>query len=114
MSVSAETVYGKLVRDLVPTIVRAEGKRPSVRTLTHEQFLPALMDKLEEEVRELREANADRRLDELADVWEVLMTICREARVSAADLEAFAKDKRERRGGFAQRLWLEAVTNDRL
>ena len=47
---------GKLVRDRIPEIIAAEGKTPTVRILNDQEYEAALLDKLCEEVAELRAA----------------------------------------------------------
>lgn len=44
---------GKLVRDRIPELIAAEGRKPIVKTLEGEAFLAALYDKLAEEHDEL-------------------------------------------------------------
>lgn len=99
---------GKLVRDRIPEIIEAEGRTPMVRALDEQAFDGALFDKLLEEVAELRDAEPQHRLEEAADVYEVLLTILAGQGVGADDLAEVASEKRQTRGGFAQRWWWEA------
>ena len=88
---------GKLVRDRIPELMRAEGREPVLRTLEPHERLAALTGKLLEEAGEVER---DPNLGELADVLEVLQAICRELGHDwAAVLEA-AERKRAARGGF--------------
>ena len=64
---------GKLVRDRIPEIIRASGADPVVRTLTGEELIAALFDKLAEEASELREAGPLDAAEEMADVMEVVL-----------------------------------------
>lgn len=99
---------GKLVRDLIPEIVERSGGIAVVRQLAHEERLPALLDKLQEEADELREAgDAASCSEELADVFEVVLAIAAQLGVAWAEIERLARDKREERGGFEQALWME-------
>src|ERR1700679_4294977 len=63
-------VYNKLVRDKIPEIIRADGKKLKTRVLSDEEHLEALLAKVEEELKELREA---KNVEELADLHEVLL-----------------------------------------
>ena len=72
---------GKLVRDKIPQIIIADGRTPIVRTLSDEEYLSELDRKLNEEVAEYQ---ADKSLEEMADVLEVLLAIC-EARGHSVD-----------------------------
>ena len=51
----------------------SDGKNPIIRTLSDEEFLTELDKKLDEEIAEYQ---ADKSLEEMADVLEVLFTIC--------------------------------------
>jgi len=61
-------VHGKLVRDRIPEIIEAAGKTATVRVLDEAELIPALISKLAEEAEELRHAEPDDRLGELASV----------------------------------------------
>lgn len=85
MTSKAEVVvYQKLVRDLVPERIAADGLVPVVRELSREEYRLALRSKLCEEFRELRphamnEApNAPELEKEAADVYEVLCALAEE------------------------------------
>ena len=59
---------GKLVRDRIPEIIRADGREPEVRVLSATDYLAALNEKLLEEAHELKGAEPESRLEEAADV----------------------------------------------
>lgn len=98
---------GKLVRNRIPEIIRAEGRAPLVRVLNGEEYAAALRTKLEEEVQELLAADPSEVLDEAADVLEVVLTMLRELGQTQDDLLKAAEAKRSTPGGFGQRFWLE-------
>ncbi|MDI9927408.1 nucleoside triphosphate pyrophosphohydrolase [Rhodococcus sp. IEGM 1341] len=98
---------GKLVRDLIPSIIEASGRVPLFRTLDPVDYGKALIDKLFEEAREFRDAPPECRPEELADVLEVVRALAEHLGLTDAALDALAADKRSRRGGFQQRIWLE-------
>lgn len=93
---------GKLVRDKIPQIIIADGKRPITRILEQEEYLIELDRKLQEEVAEYQ---ADKSLEEMADVLEVLFAICEARGHSVEELMAVRDEKRVRRGGFAQKIF---------
>lgn len=99
---------GKLVRDRIPDIMRADGLEPETRVLGEGEYLLSLFEKLIEESHELQEAAPSRRLEEAADVWEVLTTLVDVLGLSMRDVELQAHEKRTQRGGFNERIWLEA------
>jgi predicted house-cleaning noncanonical NTP pyrophosphatase (MazG superfamily) len=99
-------VYNKLVRDRIPEIIRADGKRLKSRVLNDAEHLEALLKKLEEEVAELTEA---RNVEELADVHEVLIALTEALKIKPEELEKTRRGKAAKRGGFQERIFLEEV-----
>ena len=68
------------------------------------------MDKLREEVAELAAAQTSEAvLEEAADVLEVLTAIAAEHGATLDTIVDIARRKREERGGFDMRLWLDGV-----
>ena len=102
--------HRKLVRDRVPQLIRSRGDEPTTRTLDSQEFLDALLAKLVEEARELQDAPMSERLPELADVWEVLLTLVEQLGFTPDDVALAAQMTRTVRGGFAERVWLESTT----
>jgi predicted house-cleaning noncanonical NTP pyrophosphatase (MazG superfamily) len=101
--------YHKLVRDRVPELIRERGGRPATRVLDAPSYHVALLAKLVEEAAEARQA-ADADLPgELADVLEVLRALAASAGLTWDQLQAAADTKRNHRGGFTGRLFLEYV-----
>lgn len=106
---------GKLVRDRIPEIIRASGRRPRVTTLTAEAYRAALHEKLREEVDELIAATAtatDAFIEEAADVIEVLQAITAQHGLTLAEIVDAARRKRGETGGFDSRLWLDSIDLD--
>lgn len=99
-------VYDKLVRDEIPAIIEGKGKVPVIHTATDEEFDRRLLEKLDEEVAEFRESGE---VEELADVLEIVYTICEREGVSAEQLEAMREQKADERGGFEEGVVLERV-----
>ena len=93
---------GKLVRDRIPEIIIADGKEPIVRTLNQYEYLEELDIKLNEEVAEYQ---IDKSIEEMADVLEVLYTICEARGHSIEELEAVRKEKSDARGAFKNRIY---------
>lgn len=95
---------GKLVRDRIPEIINQAGESPEVTVLAPEDLRTALMDKLLEEAQELRDSDASGRVEEMADVMEVI-----EALLAHFDREQVAQvqsRKRMERGGFEKGYFL--------
>lgn len=95
---------GKLVRDKIPQIIIEDGRTPVVRTLSDEEYLSELDRKLNEEVAEYQ---ADKSLEEMADVLEVLFAICEARGHSVDELIEVRDKKREKRGGFRDKVYWE-------
>ena len=95
---------GKLVRDKIPQIIIADGRTPIVRTLSDEEYLSELDRKLNEEVAEYQ---ADKSLEEMADVFFVLFAICEARGHSVDELIEVRDKKREKRGGFRDKVYWE-------
>ena len=93
---------GKLVRDHIPEIILATGKKPITRVLEQEEYLEELDRKLNEEIAEYQ---ADKSIEEMADVLEVLFAICEARGYSVEELMEVRNAKREKRGGFEKRIY---------
>ncbi|MGE5604852.1 MAG: hypothetical protein ACM3YE_04080, partial [Bacteroidota bacterium] len=98
--------YHKLVRDKIPEIIEAAGKKCEIRTLDDEEYLQELNWKLQEEIHEYQESGA---VEELADLVEVVQAIARLKGVSKRKFEEIKAKKREERGGFEERVYLVKV-----
>ena len=103
------TDFGKLVRDRIPEIIAAEGRRPVVEVLSPADYRQALHAKLDEEATELATADEDELLDELADVYEVLRSMAEDAGLSVEQVVERAERKALQRGRFEERLFLVRV-----
>lgn len=102
----SEIIHNKLVRNRIPEIVSNAGKHAVMRILSEEEYLAALDRKLDEECAEY---HADKSLEELADVLEVLYAIAAAQGHSVEELEQVRAAKLEKCGGFSDRIFLEKV-----
>lgn len=93
---------GKLVRDRIPEIIRNDGEKPIIEILSDAEYLSELDKKLNEEVAEYQ---ADKSIEEMADVLEVLFAICEARGYSVEELMQVKESKREKRGGFKERIY---------
>lgn len=99
-------IYNKLVRDKIPEIIEADGKICATHILSEEEYIVALEAKLNEEVAEYQ---TDKNLEEMADILEVLQSICVARGYTLEELEAVRAKKAAEKGGFAERIFLEYV-----
>lgn len=104
-------IYGKLVRDHIPETIESNGDTCEIRTLTIDEYKAALQAKLQEETAELLAASPEERLGEMADIFEVLLAIAEADGYAKNDLFRKASQKREERGAFEDRIWLESTTS---
>jgi len=93
---------GKLVRDKIPEIIRAEGLEPVIYTADALEYAARLRDKLQEEVAEFLASDNDP--EELADILEVLYALAEQAGTSREQLEKLRAAKADKRGGFRKRI----------
>ena len=100
---------GKLIRDRLPAIMRAQGLAVFERRLDDGEFLDALKDKLLEEAAEVREAPPAEIAGELADVLEVARALAGAYAIPWDEVEARRLAKRAERGGFDARVYNAAV-----
>ena len=98
--------YNKLVRDRIPEIIEASGKRCEIRVLEDEEYLRMIDAKLDEE---LSEYHKDQNLEELADLLEVIYAATEARGFSIAQLEETRAAKAKERGHFQKKLYLVNV-----
>ena len=98
--------YGKLVRDKIPELIAASGQKCTTRILSEQAYLQALDEKLSEELAEYQQSKA---LEELADLLEVMGAVVKARGYTWEELTRIRKEKREKRGAFQQRIYLESV-----
>lgn len=100
--------YHKLVRDKIPEIIKASGKTCITEILSDEDYLRMLDAKLDEELKEYHE---DQNLEELADLYEVLLAVTEARGYTIKELEKLRREKAEERGGFSKKILLKEVTS---
>ena len=99
-------LYRKLVRDRIPEIIEADGKTCICETLSSEDYLHLLDEKLNEELVEYQESKS---LEELADLLEVMQAVVKARGWTVEKLEQVRAEKAAKRGGFEKKLLLKQV-----
>lgn len=99
-------VYNKAIRDKIPTIIKASGKKAKIIRVEDTEFLQHLEVKLQEE---LDEYEASKDIEELADMVEVIYAILRLKGCSLQAFEQLRQEKNDRRGSFQDNLFLVEV-----
>jgi len=93
----------KVIRDRIPEIIRLSGRKCVVNELSDFSFLPELEKKLKEELKEYLES---KKLEELADLLEIIYRIAELRGSSKDDLDALRLRKKEEKGGFEKNMFL--------
>lgn len=100
-------IYNKAVRDRIPEIIQEEGKTATVRIIEDKiEYKNLLEEKLEEELVEYKESG---KVEELADLVEVVYGILDMSGVTLEEFEVIRQRKNEKRGAFRDRVFLVEV-----
>jgi len=107
--------HNKLVRDNIPALVQKEGNTCEYKRIVKPQTRAKLLvQKLNEEGSELyKEMLFEPRgkvIEELADVYEVFLALCKLNEVQVNDVIVAADLKRLNRGSFDRGIFLKSVT----
>lgn len=104
-------IYHKLIRDKIPEIIAAKGEKANVRTLTDQEFGPALAAKLVEEAKEAEGAIEIRTelMKEISDVLEVVDAMVTHYGLDRGEIERVKAKWQAERGGFEKKILLESV-----
>ena len=106
-----EKIYNKLVRDNIPEIIKNNGETPITRILNDDDYKKELEIKLNEEYQEVLEARGKDRIEELADMLEIIKSLAELENSSIDEVIKVSKNKVLKRGGFSKRVFLEKVTD---
>lgn len=102
----------KLVRDKIPMLIAAE-RTIKVKKLTHSEAEGHLVIKLHEEAQEVSDAyyntggNLDAVLEELADVYEVIVALADRLGFTENELRTKRMTKRAVKGGFDEAFFVD-------
>ncbi len=105
--------YGKLVRDKIPDIIKQNGEEPIIRTLSRDTYKIELEKKLFEECHEVINSKGIDRIEELADVLEVLISLGHLEGKKLEEIIDICTEKRLKRGGFDKMIFLEDVKSNK-
>ena len=98
--------YHKLVRDRILEIIEADGKTCICETLSDEDYISLLDQKLNEELTEYQESKS---LKELVDLLEVMQAVVKARGWTMGELERVRADKAAKRGRFKKKILLREV-----
>jgi len=103
-------VYGKMVRDNIPSIIIDRGQRPIYRTIPASELELRFNLKLKEELDEIVQARTvEHKTEELADLLEVIYGYTDFLGVDRNELQRVRLMKLEQRGGYSDRHYLVSV-----
>ena len=104
-------VYNKLVRDRIPEIIGKDGKKPKTRVLGEEEYRLELLRKIVEEAEEVvkTEGNKEKLTKEIGDILELIDYFIKVFGLDREGVEKTRRERRESRGGFDKKIFLEYV-----
>ena len=104
-----ERVCNKLVRDNIPSIIESNGETPITRILSDEEYKVELERKLNEEYHEVLDPSGKDRLEELADMIEIIKYLAKVEESTLDEIISIAEEKSLKRGAFEEKIFLEKV-----
>ena len=104
-----EQTYNKLVRDKIPEIIKNNNEEPITRILNDIDYKKELENKLYEEYQEVLEATGKDRLEELADMLEIISSLAKLENSTLNNVIEIANKKVLKRGSFENKIYLEKV-----
>ena len=108
-----EKVYNKLVRDNIPNIIKSNGEIPITRILDCDEYKKELENKLYEEYQEVLSSSGDDRIEELADMLEIIKALAKLENKTLNDVILAMEQKSKKRGAFDEKIYLEKVVIDK-
>lgn len=96
--------YNKLIRDKIPEYIKGKGGVPIIHIADDKEYWKKLKEKLQEEIEEF---NANETIEEMADIQEVIDTMCSYKKFDKKELLLVKEKKAKERGGFKKKIILE-------
>lgn len=101
--------FNKIIRSKLIENIIETGGIPHIKELNDEEYIKALYGQLQGEVEEIFMADKSHVAEEIADVYEVLDWIVKYWGLNKDDVQQFQKSKREDKGDFSDRRFVEYV-----
>ena len=99
--------FNKLVRDKIPEIIESNNETCETRILQDEEYIIELNKKLLEEANEVVSAtNKEDTLEELADLYEVILAKLDTLQSNIDEIKEIAEAKTKKRGAFKKKIFL--------
>ena len=96
----------KLVRNKIPSIIKASGRKPVYRKADKNEVPALLYDKVIEELNEFVENPS---AEEAGDIYEVLCALCHFHEIPMSKVHEASDTKRSSRGNFNKNIVLEKI-----
>jgi len=111
-------IYKKLIRDRIPEIIQAVGKKPYYRMIEGDALNESIARKIIEETfelyRELTEQNKENVLKESADLVEIILAALKPFDFGLNDIICKMNDRASERGKFNNNFFLDQVGGNEL
>ena len=107
-----EKIFNKLVRDKIPEIIEANGEIAKCRILEKQEFKAELEKKLFEEYNEVLESAGSERVEELADMLEIIKALAEVENATIEQVIQVAEAKAQKRGAFKEKIFLEKTIKE--
>ncbi len=98
--------YNQLIRDKTPDVIKDNGMLATTHVADHDEMFIMLQKKLKEKVSEFL---IDESENELADILEVMQSICDNRWFSMKNIEHIRLKKREEKGWFDGKIILDSI-----
>lgn len=108
-----EKTFNKLVRDNIPEKIESNGEIAITRVLNDDEYKIELERKLQEELEEVLSSSGKDRLEELADLVEVIKCLAILEQSSFETIIEIANEKKLKRGSFSKKIFLEKTIDER-
>ncbi len=102
-----EKVFNKLVRDKIPEKIEKNGEIAITRILNKDEYKIELEKKLYEEYNEVLSSSGKDRIEELADMLEIIKALAKLEKSSLEEVIEVSNEKVLKRGAFEKRIYLE-------
>lgn len=99
----------KLVRDKIVDDQIALGQTPHYRTLSPEEHRKALIDKIIEEITELRKAAPEDAAKEIADVQQAVDDLIELSGITKAEVRGVQQKKAGKSGAFKKGIFVDSL-----
>ena len=104
-----ERIYNKLVRDKIPEIIEKNGEKAIISYLDDAEYKKELEKKLLEEYKEVIASSGKERIEELADMLEVIKYLSKLENSSLNEIIKISEEKNIKRGSFEKKIFLKKI-----